>query len=72
MLYLMKRDTVRAQDRLDAANLRRAGEVSALAARLHPLRFPTGLYKYRSVEEAGKARRDWELRGAPPRAPLTR
>jgi hypothetical protein len=57
---------------LDPANLRQAGEMSALAARLHPRRHPAGLYKYRSVEEAGEARRDWELRGALPRAPLVK
>jgi hypothetical protein len=51
---------------LDPENLRRAGAVSAFAARLHPRRFPPGLYKYRSAEEAGEARERWELHGTDP------
>jgi hypothetical protein len=35
---------------LDPWNLRLAGDLSALAARLRPRRFPPGLHKYRSVE----------------------
>lgn len=53
-------------DALDPANLRRAGDVSALAARLHPRRFPAGLYRYRSIEEASQAREAWELRDVAP------
>jgi hypothetical protein len=52
---------------LDPDNLRRAGDVSALAARLHPRRFPAGLHKYRSIEEASEARQGWEMHDlAPP------
>ena len=51
---------------LDPDNLRRAGAVSAFAARLHPRRFPPGLYKYRSAEEAGEARERWELHDTAP------
>jgi hypothetical protein len=54
---------------LDPANLRRAGDVSALAARLAPRRFPAGLHKYRSVEELALARRAWETHGAAPQTP---
>lgn len=54
-------------DPMDPDNLRRAGDVSALAARLHPRRFPAGLHKYRSTEEASKARHGWEVHDlAPP------
>lgn len=53
-------------DALDPANLRRAGDVSALAARLHPRRFPAGLHRYRSIEEASQAREAWELRDVAP------
>ena len=49
---------------LDPDNLRRAGDVSALAARLHPRRFPVGLHKYRSVEDASEAREQWEMHGS--------
>jgi hypothetical protein len=52
---------------LDPDNLRRAGSVSAFAARLHPRRFPVGLHKYRSVEEASDARTQWELHDTAPR-----
>lgn len=51
---------------LDPENLRRAGDVSALAARLHPRRFPAGLHKYRSIEEASEARKRWELHDLAP------
>lgn len=51
---------------LDPGNLRRAGDVSALAARLHPRRFPAGLHKYRSIAEASEAREGWELHDLPP------
>jgi len=53
-------------DALDPANLRRAGDVSALAARLHPRRFPAGLHRYRSIDEASAAREAWELRDVAP------
>ena len=46
---------------LDPRNLRLAGELSTLAARLRPRRFPPGLHKYRSVEEAGRQRERWEV-----------
>jgi hypothetical protein len=55
-------------DPLDPRNVRQACEVSALAARLHPRRFPAGLYKYRSVEEANRMRVEWELRRVAPSA----
>jgi len=53
-------------ERLDPENLRRACDVSALAGRLHPRRFPAGLHKYRSIEDASEARRGWELHDVAP------
>lgn len=55
---------------LDPDNLRRAGDVSALAARLHPRRFPAGLHKYHSIEEASEARQGWEVHDTRHRGPL--
>lgn len=51
---------------LDPGNLRRAGDVSALAARFHPRRFPAGLHKYRSIEAASAARQAWEMHDVAP------
>jgi hypothetical protein len=55
---------------LDPQNLRLAGDLSSLATRLRPRRFPPGLHKFRSVEEAGRQRERWEReagnRGLPP------
>jgi hypothetical protein len=51
---------------LDPENLRRAADLSSLAARLHPRRFPAGVYRYRSVEEASAVREKWELHDATP------
>ncbi len=45
---------------LDPGNLRLACDLSRLAARLRPRLFPSGLHKYRSVEEAGNRRARWE------------
>ncbi len=45
---------------LDPQNLRIACELSALAIRLRPRRFPAGVHKYRSVEEASHRRALWE------------
>jgi hypothetical protein len=45
---------------LDPQNLRLACQLSALAARLFPVRFPAGVHRYRSVGEAFEARRRWE------------
>jgi len=45
---------------LDPANLRLACDLSELASRLRPRRFPRGLHKYRSVEEASRRRARWE------------
>lgn len=46
----------------DPDNLRLALELSELCARLRPTRFPAGLHRYRSVEEAGRVRARWEAR----------
>jgi hypothetical protein len=45
---------------LDPLNLKLAGDLSALATRLRPRRFPPGLHKYHSVEEAARRREAWE------------
>ena len=46
---------------LDPRNLRLACDLSALATRLRPRRFPPGLHKYGSVEEAARRRERWEM-----------
>ena len=45
---------------LDPRNLRLACDLSALATRLRLRRFPRGLHKYRSVDEAWRRREQWE------------
>lgn len=45
---------------LDPENLRLVCDLSELAARLRPRRFPPGLHKYRSLEEASRRRLRWE------------
>lgn len=45
---------------LAPGNLRLACELSALAARLRPLRLPPGVHKHRSLEEARRFRDSWE------------
>lgn len=46
----------------DLENLRIACELSELAYALRPWRFEPGVRKFRSVEEAAQARREWERR----------
>jgi hypothetical protein len=48
---------------LDPQNLRLACDLSALATRLRPRRFPAGLHKYRSIDEADRRRAAWEAEG---------
>ena len=45
---------------LDPENLRRACELSTLALRLSPRRFPAGVRRYRSVTESDEQRQLWE------------
>ncbi len=45
---------------LDPRNLVLACELSTLAMRLAPRRFPPGVYRHRSVEAAAEARERWE------------
>lgn len=47
---------------LDPENLRIACELSELAYALHPWRFEPGVTKFRSIEEASRARQAWEKR----------
>lgn len=44
---------------LDPRNLKLACDLSTTASRLWPLRFPPGLYKHRSLDEALRLRRSW-------------
>lgn len=44
---------------LDPRNLELACSLSVTAARLHPLRFPPGVHKHRSIAEAQRLRRSW-------------
>lgn len=48
----------------DPENLRIACELSELAYALKPWHFEPGVRKFRSVEEAGRQRREWERRQA--------
>lgn len=47
----------------DPDNIRLACRLSDLAFRLHPRRFPRGVHRYRSIEEAHLARARWERVG---------
>ena len=49
---------------LDPANIALACRLSNLADRLHPRRFPRGVHRYRSVDEACRARESWERTAA--------
>jgi hypothetical protein len=44
---------------LDPRNLKLACDLSITAARLRPIRFPSGVYKHRSLSEAQRLRRSW-------------
>lgn len=45
---------------LDPGNLKVACDLSSLAARLRPTRFPPGIHKHRSLDAADRVRRRWE------------
>ena len=45
--------------RLDPQNLKLACDLSTVATCLRPLRFPAGVYKHRSLEDAQRLRRSW-------------
>jgi hypothetical protein len=53
--------------RLAPDNLRQAVALTQLAYHLHPWRYPHGVRKYRSMEDANAARRQWERTGSFPR-----
>jgi len=44
----------------DPAHLRRVAWLWAFADRLYPRRFPHGVYRYTSIEEADLQRQAWE------------
>jgi hypothetical protein len=48
---------------LDPANIALACDLSELATRLRPRRFPAGVYRYPSIEAASLARDAWERAG---------
>lgn len=48
---------------LDPANIALACDLSEVAARLSPRRFPAGVHRYSSVDAAWRAREAWERRG---------
>lgn len=54
---------------LDPANLRLACELSAMAIRLAPRRFPAGVHRHRSITEATRQREAWERSGRVLRTP---
>lgn len=47
-------------ERLDPDNLRRVIDWSAFCRRLHPVRFPPGVFRYRTIEAAAAEREAWE------------
>jgi hypothetical protein len=51
--------SVRARTPLDPENLRLACSLSQFASWLHPMKHVPGVRKYRSVEEASRARQEW-------------
>jgi hypothetical protein len=44
---------------LDPRNIKLACDLSSAAARMRPVKFPSGVYKHRSLEEAQHLRRVW-------------
>jgi hypothetical protein len=44
---------------LDPQNLKLACDLSTTAARLRPLRFPSSVWKHRSLADAQRLRRSW-------------
>jgi hypothetical protein len=49
----------------DPENLKRACELSVAAVRLAPRRFPSGVHRYRSLDDAWEAREEWERSFSP-------
>ena len=47
----------------EPGHLRRVAWLWAFAERLYPLRFPRGVYRLASIEEANLQRRAWEMAG---------
>ena len=48
----------------DPEYLRQISWLWAFADRLYPRRFPRGVYRYTSIEEANRHREAWEIAGA--------
>jgi hypothetical protein len=46
-------------DKPDAAYYRQVAELWAFAERINPVRFPKGVFKFRSIEEANQAKERW-------------
>jgi hypothetical protein len=51
--------SVRTRTPLDPENLRLACSLTTFAYWLHPMKHTPGVRKYRSVEEASRAREEW-------------
>lgn len=48
----------------DPRHLRRVAWLWAFSDLLRPVRFPRGVHRYASIEEAGREREAWEAAGA--------
>lgn len=48
----------------DVAYFRQLNSLWALADRLSPFKYPSGVFKYRTIEEANKQRGEWDLSNA--------
>ncbi len=47
----------------DPGYMRRVAWLWAFSDRLYPLRFPRGVYRFKSIEEANVQRLEWEAAG---------
>ena len=48
----------------DEEYFRKLREMYSLARELNPIRYPQGVFKYRSIEEAQQQQREWEMEHA--------
>lgn len=48
----------------DEAYFRRVAQLWEFANMLSPMAYPRGIFKYRSIEEADKEKREWDLANA--------
>ncbi len=57
-------DAATSRSALDPGNLRLAMSLTATAYRLRPWRFPPGVHKHHSIEEANRLREQWSREAA--------